>query len=152
MYRSKFRPKLNLPKPFPATRDTYSKATTTCILYSLAAYGRPGEKYEDGYFGGEWRSLGHVEITGKKTKSALLAAFYDGIAQSTGQPLCFEPRHGLRAIRNGKTVDFVICFHCVQMQVFDGTTENPPYVGISNSPKKFFNDLLQQDGVPLASE
>ncbi len=120
------------------------------FLYSLAAYGKPDETYEAGYFGDEWRSLGHVAIGDAKTKAALLAAFLDGIAQGKTRALCFEPRHGLRATRNGKTIDFVICFHCLQMQIYDGSTENPPYVAISNAPKKFFDDLLSANGIALS--
>jgi hypothetical protein len=31
---------------------------------------------------------------------------------------CFEPHHGVRARRNGKTFDYVLCFHCGNVDEF----------------------------------
>jgi hypothetical protein len=31
---------------------------------------------------------------------------------------CFNPRHGLRLKGGGKSVDLVICFECLQVEVF----------------------------------
>ena len=120
------------------------------ILYSLDIDGFWRSQKRSESFEG-YPVFGYVEITDAQTKSALLASFLDGVARGNAQTLCFNPRHGLRAIRNGKTVDFVICFHCVQMQVFDGKTENPPYVSISNTPKQFFNDLLTRNHIEIAA-
>jgi hypothetical protein len=34
--------------------------------------------------------------------------------------LCFNPRHGLRAVSGKQTLDFLICFECYRVQVFEG--------------------------------
>ena len=33
---------------------------------------------------------------------------------------CFRPRHGIRVTLDGKTSDFVICFECWQVKVYEG--------------------------------
>jgi hypothetical protein len=34
--------------------------------------------------------------------------------------LCFNPRHGLRAVCGKRTLDFLICFECNRAQIFEG--------------------------------
>src|SRR5689334_24990229 len=36
---------------------------------------------------------------------------------------CFNPRHGLRAVSGKRTLDFVICFECLGVAVFEGGKE-----------------------------
>lgn len=31
---------------------------------------------------------------------------------------CFDPRHGVRAVHGGHTVDLVICFECLSLKVY----------------------------------
>jgi hypothetical protein len=32
--------------------------------------------------------------------------------------LCFNPRHGRRAVSHNKRVDFLICFECYQVAIY----------------------------------
>jgi hypothetical protein len=34
--------------------------------------------------------------------------------------LCFNPRHGVRVVSGKQTLDFLICFECYRVQVFEG--------------------------------
>lgn len=34
--------------------------------------------------------------------------------------LCFEPRHGVRVSLENRTLDFVICFACNRVKIFEG--------------------------------
>jgi hypothetical protein len=34
--------------------------------------------------------------------------------------LCFDPRHGMRVISGKRTLDFLICFACSRVQIFEG--------------------------------
>ncbi|MEM9415638.1 MAG: hypothetical protein AAGA29_09205 [Planctomycetota bacterium] len=63
--------------------------------------------------------LGHVNLTGTP-EGAHLARLIEQ-ARDRRQGLiagCFVPRHGLRVIRGGVTVDYVICFECDQFHWF----------------------------------
>jgi len=77
---------------------------------------------KDGFH--EWKVLGRITIKDAPTRRDLLAALKKGIAEdeerkrkereegrltATG---CFQPRHGVRATHEGKTVEFLICFEC----------------------------------------
>jgi hypothetical protein len=37
--------------------------------------------------------------------------------------LCFNPRHGLRVVSGKRTLDFLICFECNRVQIFEGGEE-----------------------------
>lgn len=50
--------------------------------------------------------LGQTVITNPQEKTHLIAALYDSMAREDGAAACFNPRHGIRAVRDGKTVDF----------------------------------------------
>lgn len=67
--------------------------------------------------------------------------------------LCFWPRHGLSAIlKDGRRVDFVICYECVQAKMFvDGEFGDIVHFGtkrtkISPAP---LNDLLKAHNIPM---
>jgi hypothetical protein len=49
--------------------------------------------------------LGSVEIADPGERQRIIAALKDGISRGDSQMTCYWPRHGLRAVENGKTVD-----------------------------------------------
>ena len=61
---------------------------------------------------------------------------------------CFNPRHGIRLIGGGETTDLVICFECLQVQVFvDG--RRPGGFLTSASPQPAFDQVLLAAGIAL---
>ena len=77
------------------------------------------EKLKDGFHG--WKVLGKTAVKDAEVRKKLVAAFKKGVADNDGMAaFCFNPRHGIRAIHDGKTVDFVICFECFQVQSYVG--------------------------------
>ena len=102
--------------------------------------------------------FGQTVISDSAAKTALLASFYDGLVtppnlrglKQVGIG-CFDPRHGIRATSNGKTVDLVICFGCMK---FDGYINNHSFTiaqGINNAaPAEKFNEILRAAKVPLS--
>jgi hypothetical protein len=91
--------------------------------------------------------LGQTQINNPTTKSDLLAALYDGLGK--GDFLgCFNPRHGIRAVRGNKTVDLVVCFQCLQIEIYDERGKRT--VTVSSSPKTIFNRVLSEAHVTLA--
>lgn len=121
------------------------------ILYSL--YPEPSELKSQEKKGGtyfhNYLILGQTLVTNPKTRANLVTAFYKGIGESNGdEKACFNPQFGIRAVREGQTVDLVICYACLQIEIYDshgfrGTTT-------SDSPLPMFSRVLSDAGVKLA--
>ena len=66
--------------------------------------------------------------------------------------LCFNPRHGLIATRNGGTLELVICFECIAIHATgpDGTRRGFSIRSADGNDR--FNAILRTAGIPLAPE
>ncbi len=119
-------------------------------LYSIdgrdlpPAVPRPaGETFHD------YPVLGKVVVEDPGRRQALIDAFNAGIARSNGElAKCFWPRHGIRAETGGATVDYVICFECLQFVTHRGDQQVEET--IDRAPLKAFNEELKRAGIPLA--
>src|SRR5262249_31812235 len=74
-------------------------------------------KVKDGFRG--WKVLGKTTLKEAKERKKLLDAVETGVAEA-GKfgAKCFDPRHGIRATADGKTVDLVICYACSWIYVY----------------------------------
>lgn len=101
--------------------------------------------------------LGQTVLRDPAAKAALLASFYDGFV-APPDPRgykqigigCFNPRHGLRATLDGKTVDLLICFGCMKFQGYMNNVQFAQNRGINSAPTEKFNEVLTAAGVPLS--
>jgi hypothetical protein len=96
-----------------------------------------------------WKELGRVAVKEPAARKALLEAVAKGIKENNGEAAkCFNPRHGVHASFDGKTVDLVICFECLQIAVSgDG---GKGHVLTTRSPEAAFDKVLKDANVPLA--
>ena len=107
---------------------------------------RQKEKPKDDFHG--WKVLGKTEVKDAPTRKKVVAALYKGVADSDGTvAACFNPRHGIRATHDGKTVELVICYECLSMQCFLGETRSGALT--TRSPQKTFDQVLTAAKVPL---
>jgi hypothetical protein len=91
--------------------------------------------------------LGRAQIDDNNEREELLNALYKGIQESTGPAICFEPGFGLRGTADGDTVELLICFECLQIEItFRGHKQ---MVSTSSSPLETFNTALRRAGAPL---
>lgn len=97
-----------------------------------------------------YKVLGIVEITDRATRAQLIRALQKSAAHADMVKACFDPRHGIRARRNGRDVDILICFQCAYAHVLEGTQITHGF-GVSDSQQAFFNSVLRRAGVPLPS-
>lgn len=85
-------------------------------------------------------------ITDTQTRKDLVEAVSKGLGKA-GAAACFFPRHALRTVRYGKTIDCLICFECTQVQIhYGGEFITIP---IDKSPQEFLNRLLKQANIPI---
>lgn len=103
-----------------------------------------GEKFQ-GY-----PILGQLEISDDALKTRIIEAIRKGLADSDGSLAgCFWPRHAIRSVTGGRTTDYVICFECQQLEVYeDGSSRT--VLPITRHPQKVFNELLNSANIPLA--
>ena len=119
-------------------------------LYSIdGRHFEPGKepKVEEKFHG--YPVLGKVEVTDPDRRKEIIAALNEGRARSNGtMAKCFLPRHAIRAVEKGRTVDYVICFECYQLEVHDGNSKRVK--ATTRDPQQVFNRHLRQAGVRLA--
>ncbi len=105
---------------------------------------RPKDDFHD------WTVLGRRQIKDAVTRKKLVAALKNGAAENDGTVnMCFHPRHGIRAIHDGKTMDFVICFECFQVKVYADEKRDDGFL-TTGSPQPVFDQVLRDAGIPLA--
>jgi hypothetical protein len=120
-------------------------------LYSLD----PSAKIEKGDvdFHG-YKVLGKTEVK-KDSLAKLVTALTKG-AEEQNQTIsagCFHPRHGLRVKFDGKTYDFVICFECVAVSLYqDKDEKSTDGFHVSRSPTEVFNKILKDAKVKLPEQ
>ncbi len=105
---------------------------------------QPGESFHG------WKVLGRAAIGDAAKRRAIIASLKRAIGSADEVAGCFEPRHGLRATKGGKSLDLVICFSCRWVEVqFEGRASS---IRIADSPKSAFNKALREAGVKLAQD
>ena len=103
---------------------------------------RPAEEFHG--FG----VLGKAELRDPRDRAELVASLRQGIADSDGKvAACFNPRHGIIARRGNESVELLICFECLSLQIF-GTETNELLT--TGSPGKTFDAALTKAGLPRA--
>ena len=119
-------------------------------LYSLSP--KRGEKVEgqDAFHG--WRVLGRTTVKDNGDRTKLVKAFKKGVDDNAGEvAACFNPRHGIRVTHDKKTVDFVICFECLQVAAYVGDKREKGFL-ITKTPQKVFDGVLKAAKVELAEK
>jgi len=92
--------------------------------------------------------LGHTTLDAKQARRAA-DEFWNANKQWDGNGSdCFEPRHALRIIFGGHTYDFLLCFHCHELDVYRDDRKFTE-VGASGSPQAL-NELLQECHLPVS--
>jgi hypothetical protein len=85
-------------------------------------------------------------------RGAVLEAIREGVRTHDGSMArCFNPRHGLHAEKDGGEVDLVICFECMQIQVYGpGIDDERGYVtlGTADDARAILNRFLHAASVP----
>lgn len=117
-------------------------------MYSLLAHDlNPGEtatRAKPNFHG--YIVLGSTRIRDRKTRSAVVKALYDSVGNGE-KMACFDPHHGIRAVKGGRTVDFVVCFDCTQFEVYD--RGNVSGGTLSTAPRLLFDRILTDARVPV---
>jgi len=94
--------------------------------------------------------LGRTTVTDPVTRKLLYSSLQSGARWNLPFPaLCFNPRHGIRATAEGRTIDLVICFECSHVEVWQGESLLTTFF-VGQSPESVFDQVLRDAGLPLA--
>jgi hypothetical protein len=93
--------------------------------------------------------LGKTAIKDAAGRKNLVESFTKGMQGAIIPAKCFEPRHGIRATHDGKTMDLVICFACSQFYVHDASGKSTKYL-VNATPEPLFDKVLKDAGIQKA--
>jgi hypothetical protein len=100
----------------------------------------------------EFPVLGRVSITDPELQRRVVTAVKQDLDSSNGERyLCFYPRHVLRVVEGGRTIDLVICFQCNDYHVYvDGKPAKARTRSVDKNSQELLNKILTDAGIPLA--
>jgi hypothetical protein len=131
------------PEPLAALRNA-----NTYELLSLEPT-EPTPPTPDEFY--SWSVLGRTTITDPETRDELTDALRWGARRNFGTVAgCFWPRHGIRVTRGETTFDFVICFECLQVGVYENGKPSHSFL-VTESPQPVFDEVLRKANVQLAN-
>lgn len=99
-----------------SARDVLDHADTFEI-YALEPYGAADG---EGSFQGH-PVLGSAKVTDPAAQQRILDIIDSGMGKWATQAKCFNPRHGVHAVRAGRTVDITICYQCSNIVIAEGS-------------------------------
>jgi hypothetical protein len=122
----------------------------TVVLYSLDGLDQPPEKQpkvEEKFYG--FPVYGKTELKDPAKRKEVLDAVTGAIVDNPAlMAKCFWPRHGLRVVQKGKTVDYVICFECSRIASHSGSEHSMQ--AIKKEPQALLTKVLKDAGVKLS--
>jgi hypothetical protein len=101
---------------------------------------------------GEFRGyplLGSVEIKDAAERKRLIAALKKSVSGEVSMAKCYWPRHAIRAVENGQTVEYVLCFECGNFEEFLNDVR-VRYVTVDSGARPTFDEPLERAGVATA--
>jgi hypothetical protein len=132
---------------------TNNSGQTSVTLYSING-GKGAERSkarETGEVFHGFPVLGKTEIVDAEARGELLKAIEDGIAQKgVSKADCWWPRHGLRVTSGGQVTDYLICFQCNQVYIYEGGAERERQRTMPSEVQTVFDKHLRAAGLPLA--
>ena len=130
---------------FPERAATLLRNADTLLVLSLEPVGGPSDP--KGFHG--WPVLGEVSVPEKDREAFVEAVIAGAASNDSKRALCFDPRHGIRAVSKAGTVDLVICFECSQVQVFYSGGRNDYFIPNGNLHEAL-SAKLGKAGIPVA--
>ena len=127
--------------------ESLSTSPSKFILYSLSPQrASKDETVTSTHFRG-YSILGSAQITDPAEQRALLRALARGAREnSDSAAMCFNPRHALHIEENQHSVDFTICFECLQVEARGFSPAD--WFTTSQSPENIFDESLTRHAVP----
>jgi hypothetical protein len=98
----------------------------------------------ENYFHGQ-KIVGAVTISKEKTEE-ILEQMLLGLEEESPAWMCFYPRHGFKVVFESSTVEFLICFECGSLWIYDHSGVNDFLTG--TRANRFFYNILKENRIP----
>ncbi len=138
------------PNNLPVAADQALASADSVVLYSLEPWTENPEadrNWKGAKFHG-YNCLGQLRLTGQQAQTAI-AEFKKAIPKEEGpMAMCFDPHHALRVVSGHHTYDFLLCFQCAQMEVYEDNKEIAD-LSASGSPD-VLNGIFKKAGIPIS--
>ena len=96
-----------------------------------------------------YRILGSEVLQRNRDRHALVDLLWKGSAADDGtRAACFNPRHGIRAVKGQAWADWVICFECLSLHVIDEKGEQVN-LGTKNLVEAEFSAIYEAAGLKI---
>ena len=95
--------------------------------------------------------LGKTLVKDSRNSTRIAGFFKQAIERGSYTWACFEPRHALRVIRNGETLDVILCFECRNFHWYvngESQGELPIHPGLEVT----LDYVLRRAGVPIEKD
>lgn len=112
----------------------------------------PGKLVGDGTNGPmrSYTKLGSIRPSSASQREAIIRAIERSVRESGPDGVaCFAPRHAVRVKHKGTTFDFMICFECHGLWIYNGD-ERLTAIPISEAARPTLNEILGSANIPLA--
>lgn len=94
--------------------------------------------------------LGKVDIADEQLRREIAKSLQIGVSQHANTNYaCYWPRHAIRIVSKGKTIEYDICFQCEKIYVYEGHKWTKT-LGTSSYGCDLLNSLLRRNGIALA--
>lgn len=127
------------------------KTPAQLTLYSIDVQADFQERGHGRFHG--YPVLGKIQIASEADREQITRALMDGISNSDKEgllPNCFWPRHAIQMVDGGETTEYVICFQCLQIEVYKNNQKTMERT--TKVAKPLLNDYLRAAEIQLASE
>ena len=109
------------------------------VLLSLNPEGGVFTKNFHGY-----QIQGKTVVKDPNVKKEIVDAFEQAVKESNGiGARCFNPRHGIRVVDESRIIDFLICFECLQVEVYVDDKKSGHFF-ITALPQTLFDKILHE--------
>jgi hypothetical protein len=115
---------------------------------------RPADPTTKAVYSHGFLVLGGVTLTDAKARQRVNGALRDSMRDwpQVFAGCGFQPRHAIRAVRGGKTVELLICFHCGDMEALvNGVRERGQFY-VDHATPPAFQDVLKAANVPVEED
>jgi hypothetical protein len=130
----------------PAATDIVLDKSEKFFLYSLQGECLPATDMKTMHNFHGYPILGQTRVRVTPQRADLLAALRKGLGKKSAAT-CFNPHHGIRAVRGTQTVDLIISFGSEQMEIYDNRGMHQ--ISVSAPGQGVFNRVLSDADVPL---
>jgi hypothetical protein len=89
--------------------------------------------------------VGSVAISKGKTEE-ILGEMLIGLEEESESFMCFYPRHGFKVVFETSTIEFLICFQCGSLWIYDDSGVDDFLT--STRVNRFFYNILKENGIP----